>query len=183
MTSICNYCLSYCLGWSWTMHSPFSSKDHLVRTFEWINLTSIKTPKSLPSLSCFDPIKSYSTTWTRWMWLRTPMTKRWRFLLVTTRSVKSLTSAIPSWHYILHIYEGFELCVYLDPISSRHQFHQRSGYSRNHRLGGRTVILPVSFYGSNLIDITRNCQVIQVFLSFLRSSIWRLPTRTTICSP
>ena len=33
-------------------------------------------------------------------------------------------------------------------------------------LGGRTVILCASFYGSNVIDITRNRQVIQVY-SFL----------------
>ena len=30
-------------------------------------------------------------------------------------------------------------------------------------LEGRTVILPASFYGSNVIDITRNRQVIQVY--------------------
>ena len=37
-------------------------------------------------------------------------------------------------------------------------------------LEGRTVILPVSFYGSNVIDITRNRQVIQVYSSLVRSS-------------
>ena len=35
---------------------------------------------------------------------------------------------------------------------------------------GRTVILPASFYGSNVIDITRNRQVIQVYSSLVRSS-------------
>ena len=30
-------------------------------------------------------------------------------------------------------------------------------------LEGRTVILPASFYGSNVMDITRNRQVIQVY--------------------
>ena len=34
----------------------------------------------------------------------------------------------------------------------------------------RAVILPASFYGSNVIDITRNCQVIQVYSSLVRSS-------------
>ena len=31
------------------------------------------------------------------------------------------------------------------------------------RLEGRMIILPASFYGSNVIDITRNRQVIQVY--------------------
>ena len=31
------------------------------------------------------------------------------------------------------------------------------------------IILPVSFYGSNVIDITRNRQVIQVYSSLVRS--------------
>ena len=37
-------------------------------------------------------------------------------------------------------------------------------------LEGRTVIISTSFYGSNVIDITRNRQVIQVYLSLVRSS-------------
>ena len=37
-------------------------------------------------------------------------------------------------------------------------------------LGDRMVILPASFYGSNVIDITRNRQVIQVYSSLVRSS-------------
>ena len=37
-------------------------------------------------------------------------------------------------------------------------------------LEGRAVILPASFYGSNVIDITRNRQAIQVYLSLVRSS-------------
>ena len=37
-------------------------------------------------------------------------------------------------------------------------------------LEGRTVILPASFNGSNVIEITRNLQVIQVYLSLDRSS-------------
>ena len=37
-------------------------------------------------------------------------------------------------------------------------------------LEGRTVILSASFYGSNVIDITRNHQVIQVYSSLVRSS-------------
>ena len=38
-------------------------------------------------------------------------------------------------------------------------------------LEDRMIILPVSFYGSNVIDITRNRQVIQVYSSLVRSSI------------
>ena len=37
-------------------------------------------------------------------------------------------------------------------------------------LEGRTVILPVSFYGLNVIDIIRIRQVIQVYSSLVRSS-------------
>ena len=37
-------------------------------------------------------------------------------------------------------------------------------------LGGQTVVLPASFYGSNVIDITRNRQVVQVYSSLVRSS-------------
>ena len=37
-------------------------------------------------------------------------------------------------------------------------------------LRGRAVILPALFYGSNVIDITRNRQVIQVYSSLVRSS-------------
>ena len=52
-------------------------------------------------------------------------------------------------------------------------------------LDGRTIILPASFYGSNVIDITRNRQVIQVYSTIVRSSDLKLPrpTRTTTCSP
>ena len=37
-------------------------------------------------------------------------------------------------------------------------------------LGDRMIILPASFYGSNVIDFTRNRQVIQVYSSLVRSS-------------
>ena len=37
-------------------------------------------------------------------------------------------------------------------------------------LEDRMVILPAPFYGSNVIDITRNRQVIQVYSSLVRSS-------------
>ena len=36
-------------------------------------------------------------------------------------------------------------------------------------LEGRTAILPAFFYGSNVIDITRNRQLIQVYSSLVRS--------------
>ena len=38
-------------------------------------------------------------------------------------------------HSILDIYEGFELWMYLDPVSTQHRFHQCPGYSRNPRFG------------------------------------------------
>ena len=37
-------------------------------------------------------------------------------------------------------------------------------------LGDQMIVLPASFYGSNVIDITRNRQVIQVYSSLVRSS-------------
>ena len=37
-------------------------------------------------------------------------------------------------------------------------------------LEGRVIILPAFFYVSNVIDITRNRQVIQVYSSLVRSS-------------
>ena len=73
-------------------------------------------------------------------------------------------------YYVLDTYEGFELWMYLYPVLTHHQFHQCSWYSRNPRLGRRAVILPASFYGWNVIDITRNRQVIQVCSSLVRSS-------------
>ena len=39
------------------------------------------------------------------------------------------------------------------------------------------VILPASFYGSNVIDITRNRQVIQVYSSLVRSSDMKIANR------
>ena len=44
-------------------------------------------------------------------------------------------------------------------------------------LEGYTVILPASFYGSNVIEITRNCQVIQVYSSLVRSSNLKIANR------
>ena len=37
-------------------------------------------------------------------------------------------------------------------------------------LGNHMLVLPASYYGSNVIDITRNRQVIQVYSSIVRSS-------------
>ena len=44
-------------------------------------------------------------------------------------------------------------------------------------LEGRTDILPASFYGSNVIDITRNRQVILVYSSLVRSSDMKIANR------
>ena len=50
-------------------------------------------------------------------------------------------------------------------------------------LEGYTIILPASFYGKNVIDITRNRQLCRCIHRLCNPPIWRLPTRTTICSP
>ena len=57
-------------------------------------------------------------------------------------------------------------------IQSLHAIHFTNATNIREILGleGRTVILPDSFYGSNVIDITRNCQVIQVYSSLVRLS-------------
>ena len=57
--------------------------------------TSIRTQPSLPSLSCSDPIKAFSTMWILLMCSRTRMTRSKQSLPVTTRSVKSLPSSTP----------------------------------------------------------------------------------------
>ena len=49
-------------------------------------------------------------------------------------------------------------------------------------LGNHMIVFPASFYGSNVIDITRNCQVIQVYSSLVRSSDLKSLIRTTIHS-
>ena len=46
-------------------------------------------------------------------------------------------------------------------------------------LEGFTVILPALFYGSNVIDITRNRQVIQVYSPFVRSYDLKIASQNT----
>ena len=57
-------------------------------------------------------------------------------------------------------------------IQSPHNIYFTSDPDIREILGlkGRTVIRPASFYGSNVIDITQNRQVIQVYLSLMRPS-------------
>ena len=57
--------------------TPCSSRVHLPMVLSnGSTHTSIGTQPSLPSLSCFDPIKSCSITWIlRPIWSRTPMTR------------------------------------------------------------------------------------------------------------
>ena len=45
-------------------------------------------------------------------------------------------------------------------------------------LEGCTVILPASFYGSNVTDFTLNRQVIQVYSSLVRSSDLKIANRS-----
>ena len=47
-------------------------------------------------------------------------------------------------------------------------------------LKGRMVILPASFCGSNMIDITRNRQVIQVYSSLVRSSDLKFSSQNSL---
>ena len=47
-----------------------------------------------------------------------------------------------------------------------------------HGLIGRTVILPTSFFGSNVVDISRNRQVIQVYSLLVRSSDLKIANRS-----
>ena len=60
--------------------------------------------------------------------------------------------------------------MYLDPVPHTIDFTNARDIREISGLEGRAVILPVSFYGSNVIDITRNRQVIQVYSSLVRSS-------------
>ena len=56
-------------------------------------------------------------------------------------------------------------------IQSQHFIHFTNAPDIREILGLRqTIVLPTSFYGLNVIDITRNRQVIQVYSSLVRSS-------------
>ena len=70
---------------------------------------------------------------------------------------------------ILNNYSGCKLGVHLDPVPILHRFHKCSGCTRNIWVGNYTI-LPASFYGWNVIDNTRNRQVIQVYSSLVRTS-------------
>ena len=70
---------------------------------------------------------------------------------------------------ILNFYSDSKLGVHLDPVPILHRFHKCSGCTRNIWVGNYTI-LPASFYGSNLLNITRNHQVIQVHSSLVCSS-------------
>ena len=52
-------------------------------------------------------------------------------------------------------------CIYIQPTHTI-DFTNAPDIREILGLKGRTVILPASFYGSNVIDITRNQQVIQM---------------------
>ena len=60
--------------------------------------------------------------------------------------------------------------MYLDTVPIFHPFHNAPDIREILGLEGRTVILFASFYGSNVIDITRNRQLIHVDSSLDRSS-------------
>ena len=74
---------------------------------------------------------------------------------------------------ILNFYNASKLGVHLDPVPILHQFHQCSGCTRDIWVGNYTI-LPASFYGSNLLNITRNHQVTQVHSSLVCSSYLKI---------
>ena len=74
---------------------------------------------------------------------------------------------------ILNNYSDYKLGVHLDPVPILHRFHQCSGCTRDIWVGNYTI-LPASFYGWNVSDITRSHQVIQVYSSLVRSSILKI---------
>ena len=61
------------------------------------------------------------------------------------------------------------MCIYIQSTNTI-DFTNAPDIREIFSLEGRTVILHTSFYGSNVIDITRNRQVIQVYSSFVYSS-------------
>ena len=73
-------------------------------------------------------------------------------------------------HTSLHIHLGHELLLYLDPFPSHYRFTNVQEERETFGLESHIIVLPASFYGSNVIDITRNRQVIQVYSSLVRSS-------------
>ena len=60
-------------------------------------------------------------------------------------------------------------CIWIQSLHMIH-FTNATDIREIFGLEGRIVILPDSFYGSNVIDITRNRQVIQVYSSLVRLS-------------
>ena len=105
------------------------------------------------------------------------MTRKWQSLLDTIRSVKSLPCSTPwpTLHFPyprkLRVMDESRSSPHTPSISPMPQTSEKSSY-----LEGRTVILPASFYGSNVTDITRNRQVIQVYSSLVRSSDLKMST-------
>ena len=68
--------------------------------------------------------------------------------------------------------------MYLDPVPSQSiDINNAPDILEILGLEGQTVILPASFNGSNVIEITRNLQVIQVYSSLDRSSDLKIGDR------
>ena len=125
-------------------------------------------------------------TWTGqwWKWYRGSDTFTGWLHVVTNSNDKERT--IPPWYYTLgeiipilktmtHTTCSISLmascngCIW---IQSPHTIHFTNTTDIWEFIGleGRMIILPASFYESNMIDITRNRQVIQVYSSLDRSS-------------
>ena len=70
--------------------------------------------------------------------------------------------------------------MHLDPESILHLFLKYSGYSRDPRFERAKVILPASFCESNMFDITRNRQVIQMYSLMVRSSDLKFSSQNSL---
>ena len=164
---------------------PCLSKAHLPTARSRGSIrTSIEIQPSLSSLSCSDPIKSYSTTWILLMLSRTRMTRSKQSLLVTTRSVRSLPCStpwlIPRSPYLrrlqdMEISGTNSLIPWISPMS---RIFERSSVYKNvwsfHLLSsmGRTWLISR--------EIAKWFKCIHRWCD---PPIWRLPTGATICSP
>ena len=152
---------------------PCSSKAHLpMSRLSGSNCTSIRTQPSLPLMSCSDKTQSNHEQQCGFFWWGEKY--QWRgandssWILLDRWN--HCHPQLHDWLYILHIYQGFELWMYLDAVPFLHLFHHPTNIREILGLEGRTVILSASFYGWNMTDITRNRLVIHVYSSLVRSS-------------
>ena len=178
-------------------HPPFSGSERqamhhsmLIQglltngTFERIDPYKYRNPTITSITVLFTSNPSYSKTWILLMWSRTRMTRSKRSLLVTTRSVKSLPSSTP----------------WLIPRSPYLRRHRVMGVSGSSSPTPSFSPMPQIF---EKFSVWKGEQSFCLFRSVDRTwlisreiakwskcihcwsdpPIWRLRTRTTICSP